>query len=113
MRDNRIRVEDMLESIRQIGKYTSSGRAEFDGNELIQCWVVRHLQIIGEAAFKIPQDFRRKYPEPAWTKIAGMRHVLVHDYAMVDPDIVWAVVENDLPSLKLQLEFILQQESGF
>ena len=52
--------------------------AAFDQDELIQTWVVHHLQIIGEASRGISQSFRDQYPTIPWTKIVGMRNILVH-----------------------------------
>ncbi len=69
---------DILESIQHIEKYAVQGRESFQNNELVQLWFVRHLQIIGEAARKLPTEFKEKHPEVPWTKIIGMRHILVH-----------------------------------
>ena len=74
---------------------------------MIQNWVVRHLQILGEALRAVPDDIRQLAPDVPWTKIVGMRHILVHDYFGVDADIVWQVVEEDLPTLRRQLEQLL------
>jgi uncharacterized protein with HEPN domain len=68
---------------------------------------VRHLQIIGEAVRGLPDDVRDRMPEVPWTKIMGMRHILVHDYFAVDTDIVWDVVEGELPQLKSKIEALL------
>jgi uncharacterized protein with HEPN domain len=67
------------------------------------------LQIIGEAARALSSDLKHQHPEMPWSKIIGMRNILVHDYFGIDVDVVWAVVERDLPGLKLQIETILQQ----
>ena len=107
MRDVNERLRDIQEAIAQIMKYTHQGRDSFDQDELIQTWVVRHLEIIGEAARAIPQDFKELYPEMSWKNINGMRNILVHHYFGIDLDVVWAVVENDLPSLKASVDTIL------
>jgi uncharacterized protein with HEPN domain len=69
----------------------------------VQSWIVRHLQIIGEVARALPDSIRARAPEVPSAKIIGMRHILVHDYFGIDTDIVWDVVERDLPGLKRQL----------
>jgi uncharacterized protein with HEPN domain len=69
---------DIQEAIAHIEKYTVRGRAAFDQDELIQTWVIHHLQIIGEASRGISQSFRDQYPTIPWTKIVGMRNILVH-----------------------------------
>jgi uncharacterized protein with HEPN domain len=109
MRDNRERLLDMLEAIHKIEQYVTSEQdlGKLDGKELLEVWVIHHLQIIGEAASRISTEFREKHPEIAWGSMIGMRHVLVHGYFETDTEIVWKVVEHDLPDLKNQLEALL------
>lgn len=107
MRSPRRRIEDMLESIERIGRYTVAGRGRFDADELVRTWVVHHLQILGEAAWKLPADLRAAHPAVPWAQIMGLRHVLVHDYADVDMETVWGVVEHNLPPLDSELRRIL------
>lgn len=107
MRDTSERLRDIQEAIVQIRKYTGQGREVFDQNELVRPWVVYHLQIIGEAVRAIPQDFKNQHPEVPWRRINSMRNVLVHIYFGIDWDIVWSVVEHDLPVLKTSIDVIL------
>lgn len=109
MRDDRLRLLDILEAIEQIDKYTDQGRDAFEQNELIQTWVIHHLQIIGEACRAISQALKDQYPAVPWHKIIGMRNILVHIYFGIDEEIVWSVVERDLPALKQNVETMLQQ----
>ena len=109
MRDDRQRVLDIQEAIEQIEKYTAQGRSSFERDELIQTWVVHHLQIIGEACRAISPSLREQYPAVPWTKIVGMRNILVHLYFGIDEEVVWSVVEKDLPALKQNITTILQQ----
>ena len=98
----------MLEAIQRIEKYAARGRRDFVDDELIQTYVVHNLQIFGEAAFKLSPEYRQQHPEIPWAKIMGMRHILVHDYFQIDLEIVWAVVEKELPTLKKQLQALVQ-----
>ena len=76
MRDPRERLRDILDAIGHIERYTKRGRDAFEHDELIQSWVVRHLQIIGEAARALPEDVHRLAPEIPWAKMIGIRHIL-------------------------------------
>jgi uncharacterized protein with HEPN domain len=109
MRNEREYLLDILEAIQRIEKYTGRGRELFDTDELVQTWVIRHLQIIGEAARKLPAEFKGNHPVVPWAKIIGMRHILTHHYFDIDEDAVWAAVEKHLPELKRQIEAILKQ----
>lgn len=100
MRSDDERLRDIAEAIERIERHTKAGRAGFDRDELVQNWVVHHLQIIGEAARRLSDDWKAARPEVPWHAIVGMRHVLVHSYFEVDADVVWLTVENDLPGLK-------------
>ena len=77
-------------------------------DEMLQVWVVRHLQIIGEAASRVSAEAQNRFSEIPWGKMIGMRHVLVHGYFEIDLDIVWSVIEHDLGPLKGQIQAALQ-----
>lgn len=109
MRDPRERLRDILEAIERIERYASRGREVFEGDELVQTWILRHLQIIGEAARAMPDELRSIAPEIPWSQIVGMRHVLVHDYFGIDVDLVWNAVERDVPALKDAVQRILMR----
>lgn len=110
MRDDRERLLDIADAIERINKYAERGRKVFEQDELIQNWIVHHLQILGEAAAKISDDFKNNYPDIPWFKIIGMRNILVHDYFGIDIDVVWAVVEKDLPELEQNIKSLLDKE---
>jgi uncharacterized protein with HEPN domain len=69
--------------------------------------VIRSLEVLGEATKQIPLPFRKKHPEIPWSKMAGMRDVLIHDYMGVDLRTVWNVVTERLPELRSQLSDII------
>ena len=112
MRDVSERLGDIQEAIARIMKYTNQGREKFDQDELIQIWVVHHLEIIGEATRSIPQDFKDLHAEIAWKQISRMRNILIHIYFGIDRDIIWEVVERDLPNLKTSIDTILSAEEN-
>jgi len=108
LRDPRERLLDMLEAIERIERHAAKGRAEFEKDELIQTWMVHHLQIVGEAAAKLSRDFQEQHSSIPWPQVVAMRNVLVHDYFGVDLEEVWRVVERDLPELKSKLKELIE-----
>ena len=69
---------------------------------------MRSLEIIGEAAKKVPEDFRAAHPAVEWRAMAGMRDRLIHDYLGIDLELVWDVVQNRIPELRAHLLAILE-----
>jgi uncharacterized protein with HEPN domain len=106
---DRERLFDILEAIARIERYAQRGREVFDAEELIQNWIVHHLQIIGEASRELSDEFKAKNPHVPWKNIIGMRHILVHDYLIVDLDVVWTAATAHVPPLKAQVEKMLEQ----
>ena len=82
----------------------------FFQDEILKRAVVRSLEIIGEAAKKIPEDFKIKWDSIKWKNMAGMRDKLIHDYMGINYSIVWDVMINKIPELYEQISEILEQE---
>jgi uncharacterized protein with HEPN domain len=100
------RLQDILSSIVAIERYASQGQSAFDEQELIQVWIVHHLQIIGEATNALPEEMLAQYPQVPWSKIVGLRNLIIHEYFRVALNLVWAIVQNDLPVLKQTVEWM-------
>ncbi len=100
MRDVRERLLDIQEAIERIERYAAQGKGAFEQDELIQNWMVSHIQMIGEACRALPPEIQLRYPQIPWRAIVGMRNILVHHYFEVDLDAVWQVIAHDLPDLK-------------
>jgi uncharacterized protein with HEPN domain len=107
MRDDPERLQDILTAIDHILAKTGDGRQGFDKDEMLQVWVLHHLQIIGEAARCLSPEFRQRHADNVWSQAAGMRHILVHHYFQIDAEQVWKVVEHDIPVLRNKVVQIL------
>ncbi|MCF8057605.1 MAG: DUF86 domain-containing protein [Desulfocapsa sp.] len=70
--------------------------------------VIRSLEVLGEATKHIPSSFRNKHSEIPWSKMAGLRDVLIHDYMGVDLKTVWKVIQERLPELKIMLSSVFK-----
>lgn len=109
MRNDEDRILDIQEAILKIEKYSVQGKFEFLDNELIQSWVLLQLQIIGEAARSTSKETQKKYSKVAWQDIINFRNLLVHEYFRVDLKLVWNIIQKELPSLKQQINLILEE----
>jgi len=98
-----------LDAIAKIERYAARGREAFEQEELIQTWVLYHVQLIGEAAALLGKAFHESHPEIPWAQVVAMRNVLVHEYFGVDLQEVWRTVEKDLPALKHQIEALVKR----
>jgi uncharacterized protein with HEPN domain len=111
MRREDERLRDILDAIVSIERYTNQGKTAFDEQELIQVWMVHQLQIIGEAANALSMETLNNYPEIPWKQIIGFRNLVVHEYFRVSLNLVWSIVQNNIPPLKLTIERIVEDFS--
>lgn len=104
-RDWKILLEDIIESIDKIEKYTAGmSFEEFETNNLIIDAVVRNIEIIGEASKNVPFEVQNQLPDIPWQKLRGIRNRIVHDYFDVDRTIIWHIVSAELSTLKKSLK---------
>lgn len=73
--------------------------------------VIRNFEVIGETTKQLDNNFRNKYPDVEWKRIAGLRDKLIHDYIGVDLWAVWAIVESTLSNFEKQIQDILKKEA--
>lgn len=90
-----------------VAQGASLSKERFLADETLRRAFVRSLEIIGEAAKKVPDPFRAQHPHVDWRAMAGMRDRLIHGYFGVDYELVWDVVRNKVPILKAQIGSIL------
>ena len=101
MKDDRVYIEHILQSIDRIQNYIlGKDHDSFTGDQLTQDAVVRQLEIVGEATKRISKELRLKNPQVPWADMAGMRDVLIHDYIDVDSDIIWKTASESISLLK-------------
>lgn len=106
---DRDRFEHMLEAARDaIAFVQGRKREDLDHDALLRRGVVNCVQVIGEAAARTTDAGRSRAPALPWSKIVGMRHILVHAYFSIDLDAVWRVIQEHMPSLVRELEAALR-----
>jgi uncharacterized protein with HEPN domain len=112
-RNIKLYLQDIWESTLAIEEYTQNlAEDEFYSNCQVQDAIIRRLEIIGEAVKNIDDDFRNKYPQIPWKKIAGMRDIIAHEYFGVKLERVWDVLRKDLPHIKQQMLLIMERENA-
>jgi uncharacterized protein with HEPN domain len=106
-RDSAILLEDIMVAIQKIRRYTSQmDHAAFLADDLVIDGVARNLEIIGEATRQLPDEFKHLHTQIPWTEIAGLRNRIVHDYFGLDLEIIWEIVQHDLPELEKQIHAV-------
>jgi len=106
-------LADILEAIEKIGRYTrGTSFKDFAKDEKTVDAVVRNLVIIGEAAARIPDDYRSANPEVPWQEIVGMRNKVVHEYFGVDEEILWKTIAEDLGGLEGYVRSLLDRDAA-
>jgi uncharacterized protein with HEPN domain len=89
-RDADLLIDDMIVAVGRIQRYTAGNdRESFLKAEMTIGAVVRNLEVLGEAARQMPEEFVSKHPEVLWGKIAGLRNRIVHDYFGLDIELIW------------------------
>lgn len=104
----------MLEHIDRANQFLDGKTlADLENDVLLRYAVVKCIEIIGEAAYKLTLEFKDTHPQTPWQMIVKMRHVLVHGYYAIQMPIVWDIVQSDFPALRPQIEaYIKELEEG-
>ena len=98
---DRNRLQHILEAIDTIvERCKGMKREDLTADKVLFGGIVYHTMIIGEAAYNLTKAFCKAHPDTPWLQIVKMRHNHAHGYYQVDPDIVWSVIQHDLPSLR-------------
>ncbi|OIP90890.1 MAG: hypothetical protein AUK24_03695 [Syntrophaceae bacterium CG2_30_49_12] len=111
-RDPRLYLDDILEAITQIREYTALTDYEaFAQDRKTQDAVVRNLEIIGEAAGRLPESIKVGATDIEWRKIVGLRNILVHEYFGISLPVIWDVVQNKLRPLETACRRLLENDT--
>ena len=104
-RSPKLLIDDILASAEKIQRYTAGMTFEqFTLDEKTADAVARNFEIIGEAANRLPDEFKSQHPNIDWDRIRGFRNRIVHDYFGIDYSIVWKIIEDFLPELSRELQ---------
>jgi len=110
-RDPILYLTHVLESIELASAYVEGVDFQrFSESQQLQDAVIRRVEIIGEAVKNLPAEIRDAAPDVPWRRIAGMRDKIVHDYMGVDIELIWAVVQRDLPRLARDVRGLVAQQ---
>ncbi len=101
---DQVYIEHMIECILRIESYVGTDKNQFFQDTLLQDAVMRVLQVMAESSQRLSEDMKNLQPEIDWRGISGFRNILVHDYlGGIDLDLIWQVIETELPRLKQSL----------
>jgi uncharacterized protein with HEPN domain len=105
--DDTTHIRHMLEAAEKLQRFSAGRtRADLETDELLALGLVRLLEIIGEAATRVTDDTRRNNAAVPWAQMIGMRNRLIHGYDVIDLDILWRTITDDVPALVCALEKI-------
>lgn len=105
---DRVRLLHLLDAIHTIEKYTTGADFEmFARNLMMQDACIRQLQIIGESCRNVSLELRENNPEVPWSQIIGLRIIVIHEYFGIDTKVIWEIIQNDLPTLKSEVNSIV------
>jgi uncharacterized protein with HEPN domain len=109
-KDFKIYLYDILESIEKIQEYIEGMTfSDFYNDSKTIDAVVLNFAIMGEAVKKLPDEIQIRYPHVEWKDIAGLRDIIIHQYSAIDLEIIWDIVQNKLPVLKIRIDNMIKE----
>jgi uncharacterized protein with HEPN domain len=106
--DPAVSIEDIRYNLGLVLEFTKDINFQaFVANIQLQYAVIRCFEVIGEAAKRVPEDFREMHQQFPWKAMAGMRDKLIHGYDMVDPSILWGTIQTDVPEALSRINQII------
>ena len=111
-RDPIVCIRHMLDHASEAVQMISErSRADLDTDRQLNLALVRLMEVVGEAATRVQDDFRQRHPQVPWQDVADLRNRLIHGYDTVNFDTLWTIISKDLPPLIEQLRSIVRQEA--
>jgi len=110
-RDDSIRFRHMLDAAKEVMSFAKNKtRRDLDNDRMLTLSLVKSIEIIGEAASKVTDETKKRFPEIPWTNMIAMRNRLIHAYFDIDLDVLWGTIVDDLPPFIEDLEKIISSE---
>jgi len=110
-RDDSIRFRHMLDAAKEVMSFAKNKtRKDLDNDRMLTLSLVKSIEIIGEAASKVTDETKKRFPEIPWTNMIAMRNRLIHAYFDIDLDVLWGTIVDDLPPFIENLEKIISSE---
>lgn len=107
---NKQRIQHALDAINEIEQYIANQTFDtFLANSMMRFASIKQLEIVGEECNHLDEDLMAKHPEIEWRKIVGLRNLLIHEYFGVDAALVWDILQNNIPDLKIQLTYVIDE----
>jgi uncharacterized protein with HEPN domain len=104
------RLQHILTAINEIENYVLNHTKEtFIHNSMMRFASIKQFEIIGEASNQITDETKNDFPDIKWRDIVGLRNILVHEYFGIDEELVWQIIQDDIPKLKKDIQIILTQ----
>ncbi len=104
-----VRLRHMLDAAHEAAELVRGrSRRELDSDRTVNLALVRLMEIVGEAAGRVPQEEQERFADIPWPQIVGLRNRLIHGYDDIDLDILWEIVTRDIPLLIVELEKLVQ-----
>lgn len=111
MRDDLARLVDIWLACLDVQEFVAGVTEEqYRRDRKLQNALCMSLEVIGEAARAISQEFKDQHPEVPWAKIVGLRHRIVHEYFRLDLDVIWRIVGADVPALAATMKPLVPPE---
>jgi uncharacterized protein with HEPN domain len=112
VKDDRVYLEHIRDALNDIATYTTAGRDVFFAERMRQDATLRKLEVIGQAVKNLSEQTKSREPQIPWKQVAGMRDKVIHDYFGVNLEIVWGVIEKELPKLGRAIKALLEPPLG-